>query len=370
MFKQMLSVLNVNLINFVLRILFTFILGDVFKIDYEVYYPLLLTFLIYIGYLLHAKYTFKSSSKTILLKYVIHLIFFNILDYFFFVYINQNFEILEAFATFIVTCTLWIFKFLNLKFLVFTKDINSDENSRNLYNRIANNYDSFHNDKFSQKYYKEIISNNIITDDFDKKKILEAMCGGGNQFTKSLYELETDLTVLDVSDKFINLVQEKFPGINAVRSSLLDFNNENERFDIICIIGGLHEVHPNIDDFMQKLHTLLKTNGKLYVMEPHSNSLFNIPRFLWYKFDNNFNNNEGAISVSKLIKNNSDIFKVRNLKYYGFIGYLFVMQSGNFRIPIQLKKIYSPLLIKLEPIFNKILPKYFKTFFILELESI
>ena len=370
MFRQMLSTLNVNLINFALRVVFTFILGDVLKLDIEIYYPLLLALLIYIGYLLHAKYTFKSSSKTILMKYVIHIIFFNILDYFFFVYINQNFEILQAFATFIVTCTLWIFRFFSLKFLVFTQDTSSDENSRNLYNRIANSYDSFHNDKFSQKYYKEIISNNIITDNFDKKKILEAMCGGGSQFTKGLYELEADLTVLDVSDKFINIVQEKFPGINAVRSSLLDFNNDNERFDIICIIGGLHEVHPNINDFMKKLRTLLKTNGKLYVMEPHSNSLFNIFRIIWYKFDNNFNNNEGAISVSKLIKNNSDIFKVRNLKYYGFIGYLFVMQSGNFRIPIQLKKIYAPLLIKLEPIFNKILPKYFKTFFILEFEAI
>ena len=121
MFKQMLSTLNVNLINFVLRILFTFILGDVLKLDIEIYYPLLLALLIYIGYLLHAKYTFKSSSKIILLKYVIHIVFFNILDYFFFVYINQSFEILQAFATFIVTCTLWIFRFLNLKFLVFSK---------------------------------------------------------------------------------------------------------------------------------------------------------------------------------------------------------------------------------------------------------
>tara|TARA_B100001939_G_scaffold246280_1_gene213510 strand:+ start:219 stop:584 length:366 start_codon:yes stop_codon:yes gene_type:complete len=121
MFKQILSTLNINIINFALRVIFTFILGDVLKIDIEIYYPLLLALLIYIGYLLHAKYTFKSSSKLILLKYVIHIIFFNILDYFFFVYINQSFEILQALAAFIVTCALWIFRFLSLKFLVFNK---------------------------------------------------------------------------------------------------------------------------------------------------------------------------------------------------------------------------------------------------------
>ena len=44
MFRQMLSTLNVNLINFALRVVFTFILGDVLKLDIEIYYPLLLLY--------------------------------------------------------------------------------------------------------------------------------------------------------------------------------------------------------------------------------------------------------------------------------------------------------------------------------------
>ena len=87
------------------------------------------------------------------MKYVIHIIFFNILDYFF-LFISIKLEILQAFA-FIVTCTLWIFRFFSLKFLVFTQDTGSDENSRNLYNRIANSYDSFHNDKFIKNITKK-----------------------------------------------------------------------------------------------------------------------------------------------------------------------------------------------------------------------
>ena len=120
-FKQILSTLNINIINFILRITFTFILGDLLKIEIKIYYPLLLAFLIYIGYLLHAKYTFRSSSKSILFRYVVHIILFNIIDYLFFFYINQNFEIFQAFATFIVTFTLWIFRFLSLKYIVFMK---------------------------------------------------------------------------------------------------------------------------------------------------------------------------------------------------------------------------------------------------------
>ena len=64
MFKQMLSTLNVNLINFVLRILFTFILGDVLKLDIEIYYPLLLALLIYIGLLVSLILSKCDPSKT------------------------------------------------------------------------------------------------------------------------------------------------------------------------------------------------------------------------------------------------------------------------------------------------------------------
>ena len=136
--------------------------------------------------------------------------------------------------------------------------------------------------------------------------------GSGTQFTNELSKLNIDLTVLDISDEFIKIVKEKLPNINAVRSSLFDYKEE-EKFDIICIIGGLHEVHPNVDKFMTKIHNLLKRDGKLFLMEPHSNSFINLFRIIWYRFDNNFNKNEKAISVSNLIKNNESLFDLKKL---------------------------------------------------------
>ena len=49
-----------NLFNFSLRLALTFILGDVLGFDYRIYYPLLLLFLIAVGYFVHAKFVFKT----------------------------------------------------------------------------------------------------------------------------------------------------------------------------------------------------------------------------------------------------------------------------------------------------------------------
>ncbi len=373
--RQFFGTLNVNLFNLFLRFLGTFILGDLLGLEYRVYYPVLLVFLIGIGYYLHSRLIFKSTSRSSAAKYVLHLIFFNFIDYVIFDFLVLKFSLYQSLASLAVTFILYFFRFFSLRIFVFNnlKDSlnskeTSSEDSRALYNRIASNYDSFHDDKYSQLYYSKIISRNIISNEFNEKKVLEAMCGSGTQFTNELSKLNIDLTVLDISDEFIKIVKEKLPNINAVRSSLFDYKEE-EKFDIICIIGGLHEVHPNVDKFMTKIHNLLKIDGKLFLMEPHSNSFINLFRIIWYRFDNNFNKNEKAISVSNLIKNNESLFDLKKVNYYGFLGYLFILQSGNFKIPFWLKKFYSPLLLKTEPVFNFLLPKFLKSFCIMEFQS-
>ena len=365
-----------NLFNFSLRLALTFILGDVLGFDYRIYYPLLLLFLIAVGYFVHAKFVFKNISYTSALKYLVHLLIFNYIDYLIFEILILNLVSLQVIATTLVALLLFIFKFLSLNYLVFTnskkkylEENSSKTKARLYYNKEAKIYDSHHNDKTSKLYYSKFISNKVIDDSFQNKTIMEAMCASGTQFTTDLYNLTTDLTLLDISDTFIEIASERYPDAKTINLSLDEYKSEEYKYDIVCIIGGLHEVHPNIQDFMQNVFNILKPKGKLYLMEPHKASIFNIFRSIWYKLDSNFQNYEAAIDVKKLIYENKNLFQLNKIEYSGFFGYLFILQSRHLRIPKILKTVYSPVLLFIEPIFNLFLPSFLKAFCILEFEK-
>ena len=194
-----------NLFNFSLRLALTFILGDVLGFDYRIYYPLLLLFLIAVGYFVHAKFVFKNISYTSALKYLVHLLIFNYIDYLIFEILILNLVSLQVIATTLVALLLFIFKFLSLNYLVFTNskkkylEENSSKTKADYITIKKQNYDSHHNDKTSKLYYSKFISNKVIDDSFQNKTIMEAMCASGTQFTTDLYNLTTDLTLLDIS---------------------------------------------------------------------------------------------------------------------------------------------------------------------------
>ena len=83
-FKKVPSTLFVNLINFSTKIVLTFILGDLLKIDPSVYYAFVLMYLFFQGYFLHSRYNFKTYNESSLKKYFLHTTIFSISDYFLF----------------------------------------------------------------------------------------------------------------------------------------------------------------------------------------------------------------------------------------------------------------------------------------------
>ncbi len=92
-------------------------------------------------------------------------------------------------------------------------------------------------------------------------------------------------------------------------------------------------------------------------MEPHSESLAEVFRRTWYKHDPLFAKNEAAINMTELRKSFNDRFDFKNELYLGNFGYLFVLNSMVFRIPKKLKTIYSPAMMVLESLVNKIAGK-------------
>ena len=80
-------------------------------------------------------------------------------------------------------------------------------------------------------------------------------------------------------------------------------------------------------------------------------------RRAWYSVDKMFERNEAAIDLEKLKEGNKSKFKFLREEYGGGVGYYVVMNSMIFRIPVNFKKYYSPLLINFDKLTMPLITK-------------
>ena len=108
---------------------------------------------------------------------------------------------------------------------------------------------------------------------------------------------------------------------------------------------------------MLEIHRVLKPGGHFCFFEPHSGSLPDIIRRVWYRFDRLFEDNEASIDIDRLQKDFDDRFELKKANYLGNIAFLLVLNSLVFRIPVGSKKYFSPALMKVEALVSKLQTK-------------
>ena len=137
--------------------------------------------------------------------------------------------------------------------------------------------------------------------------------------------------------------------------SILDEILPPESFDVVIVVGGLHHVHPNVDDAVLHIWKLLKPGGYLCFSEPHTGSLIDHARRLWYRRDPMFEANEAAVDIAALHRATEGKFDVVQEKYFGNIAHTLVLNSMILRAPRWLKRIYARPAMWLEAPLNLIL---------------
>ena len=230
------------------------------------------------------------------------------------------------------------------------------------YERIAAEYDIHYNDAYSRKYMREFVFKPMFDGiELENRNVLEAMCGGG-QAARFLMERNATVTGLDISEQQAGYFKLRQPGAEVICGSILDSGIPDASFDIVSVVGGIHHMPPHIDETIVEIHRILKPDGYFCFMEPHSESIAEIFRSTWYKYDPLFAKNEAAISMRKLRGTFADRFEFVRENYFGNFGYLFVLNSMVFRVPPRIKTIYSPLMLFAESVFNRIGGKPFSCF--------
>lgn len=226
--------------------------------------------------------------------------------------------------------------------------LDSERRQKVQYDSIIEAYESHYSDVSSRLYREEFINAPLTAGlDLRGKKVLEAMCGGGPT-TPHLLSRGARVTGLDISPKCVELFRRAHPGCEALCGSITQTGLPDASFDGVVVVGGLHHLHPRLDDAMNELHRILKPGGHLCFAEASSDSLLNVVRGLWYKVDPLFEKNERPICLATLSAKNAGRFDFISSSYRGNIAYLLVFNSMVFRIPARLKPWYSPFLLSLE----------------------
>jgi len=230
----------------------------------------------------------------------------------------------------------------------------SEQLQQDHYDQIADEYEAHYSDACSLEYRRKFIYEPMFEGiDLSGMKVLDAMCGSG-QTTEYLLSRGAQVTGLDLSSEVISSFKSRWSGCDAIQRSLLDSGLPRDHFDCVVIVGGLHHAHPNVSAALSEINRILKPGGYLCFMEPHSGSLPDAIRRVWYKHDRFFSDNEASIDVEAYAREFAAEFKSDKVSYLGNIAFLFVLNSLIFRIPLRAKPFYSPVLLKLEFLFNKL----------------
>ena len=230
----------------------------------------------------------------------------------------------------------------------------SDQLQQDHYNRIAAEYEAHYSDSCSLNYRRKFIYGPMFEGiNLAGMKVLDAMCGSG-QTTEHLLLRNAQVTGLDISGLVVDSFKAHWSGCEAVCRSLLDSGMPDDSFDCVVVVGGLHHIQPNVPRAIREIHRVLKPGGFFCFMEPHSGSLPDWVRQFWYKHDRFFSDNEAAIDVIALEREFASHFAFKKVRYLGNLAFLLVLNSLIFRIPLRIKPLYSPLLVRLESLISKL----------------
>lgn len=216
------------------------------------------------------------------------------------------------------------------------------------YNRIAAAYEAHYDDPFARRYREEYLEQPMLDGlELSGRQVLEAMCGSG-MTTAALLSRGAQVTGIDISEACIESFQARWPQCRAVCGSITSSGMPAGSFDAVVVVGGLHHLQPDVHPAIDEIHRLLRVGGSLCFMEPHTGSLADTMRRQWYKRDLIFGRNEAAIDVDGLKRAYADRFEFVREVYGGNLGFLLVFNSFVFRIPLRLKPLYSPAVLRLE----------------------
>lgn len=233
---------------------------------------------------------------------------------------------------------------------------NEESKQKEYYNSIAEDYDNHYSSDYALEYRHLIYDEFMSGLDLSSMKVLDAMCGGGQNTSYFKGKVEA-IEGIDISEEQVALYNKNHPYAVGRCGSILDTKYEDNQFDLI-VIESLHHLHPYVNAGIEELKRILKPGGYIFIWEPLEGTLMDWCRIQWYKVDSKFfQDNEASISLNKIKKKHKHSLTVNKYRNGGGIAYLLVSGSMFFRIPQWLVREYAKPLTFIEKLMDPIRPK-------------
>ncbi len=247
--------------------------------------------------------------------------------------------------------------------------INPEEVQNSHFSKIAVQYAAHYDDVHSSEFRRIFLYPKLFGDlDIANKKVLDAMCGSG-QITSFLLGRNCEVHALDMEKKFTDSLKKRFDLASITTCSILKTPYSDESFDIITIIGGLHHLHPKLEEGLQEVTRILKPGGYLLAVEPPSGTIVDLLRKFWYRFDKHFAENEASVDLSFLRSKLASSFLRTEFQFGGGPAYYLIFNSLVTRIPLWLKGWLARPLFFLDKYLEPILPKAFAGYVVIKAQK-
>ena len=143
------------------------------------------------------------------------------------------------------------------------------EQSKEVYNKMASEYDSSPEGNYTRSHKAELLKNVVVK---DGDAILDVACGNGMLLAELSKKANVNAFGIDISENMISVAKKRYPKCSFAARPCFPLDFANEYMNIITVSCAFHHFE-NPQGFADECMRVLKNSGTIYIAEPNFSPL-------------------------------------------------------------------------------------------------
>ena len=152
------------------------------------------------------------------------------------------------------------------------------EQSQTTYDKMALEYDSMPEGKYTRDHKAELIKKVVVR---DGDTILDVACGNGLLLAELSKKAKVNAFGVDISENMIAVAKKRYPNCTFIAQPCFPLRFENRSMDVITVSCAFHHFEKP-QGFADECMRILKDDGKIYMAEPYFPLLYGGLPIRWY----------------------------------------------------------------------------------------
>lgn len=143
------------------------------------------------------------------------------------------------------------------------------EQSKEVYNKMASEYDSSPEGNYTRSHKEELIKKVVVKDGDD---ILDVACANGVLLAELSKKANVNAFGIDISENMVSVAKKRYPKFSFSAQPCFPLDFANQSMNIITVSCAFHHFE-NPQGFADECMRVLKTGGTIYMAEPYFSPL-------------------------------------------------------------------------------------------------